>query len=165
MTVLRLTPADAEELRALRREALLAHPTAFSADPEIEAKLTLDDWRARLASRVWFGGRIDGALCGMCAFSTEASRKIRHTGHLGAMYVREAARGTGLAGGILKAFLDHAATEVEQVMLDVEAGNARAIKFYERHGFRTVGRTPRVILVDGVYYDELQMFRAVSNSD
>jgi len=66
---------------------------------------------------------------------------------------------------LIEAFLDHAVGAVEQVMLTVEAGNARAIKLYERHGFRTIGKMPRAILVDGVYYDELQMFRAVSSSD
>jgi len=54
---------------------------------------------------------------------------------------------------------------VEQIQLTVNADNARAIKFYERHGFRTVGRMPHALLVDGRYYDELTMVRAVSSSD
>jgi RimJ/RimL family protein N-acetyltransferase len=144
---------------------LLLHPTAFSADPDIENKLTLDDWRERLKNRVWFGGKLDGELCGMAAFSTENSKKTRHTGHLGSMYVRKAARGTGMADALMKAFIDHASLHVEQVILTVEASNARAIKLYERHGFRTIGRTPRALLVDGKYYDELQMFRTISASD
>ncbi len=165
MTVVRLTPDDAVALQSIRREALLLHPTAFSADPEIESKLTANDWRERLKNRVWFGGKLDGGLCGMAAFSTEASSKTRHTGHLGSMYVRKDARGSGLADELMKAFVEHATLHVEQVVLTVEASNARAIKFYERHGFRTIGRTPRSLLVDGTYYDELQMFRTVSASD
>lgn len=165
MTVARLTPDDAAALQALRREALLLHPTAFSADPELEAKFTLEQWRERLGARVWFGGTMGGVLCGMAAFSTEPSKKTRHTGHLGSMYVRQEARGTGMADALIEAFIDHATKHVEQVALTVEAGNARAIRLYERHGFRTIGRMPRSILVDGVYYDELQMFRTVSSSD
>ena len=65
MSVARLTVEDAEELRELRREALLAHPTAFSADPEIEAKMTIETWRERLRSGRWFGGKIDRTLVGM----------------------------------------------------------------------------------------------------
>ena len=162
--VARLTPDDAAALQSLRREALLLHPTAFSADPDIESKYTPEDWRERLKHRVWFGGTLDGVLCGMAAFSTEASRKTRHTGHLGSMYVRAEARGSGMADALMKAFLDHATAHVEQVMLTVEASNARAIKLYERHGFREIGCAPRALLVDGKYYDELQMFRTVSAS-
>jgi RimJ/RimL family protein N-acetyltransferase len=81
------------------------------------------------------------------------------------MYVREAARGTGLAAAIVQALLDHATREVEQVELTVNADNARAIKFYERQGFRIVGRMPRALRIDGRYYDELSMLRAVSSSD
>ena len=165
MTVARLTANDAQALQALRREALLLHPTAFSADPDVEAKLTLDQWRERLSTRVWFGGKLDGVLCGMVAFSTETSKKTRHTGHLGSMYVCQAARGTGMADELVGAFIDHASQYVQLVILTVEAGNARAIRLYERHGFRSIGRTPRALLVDGTYYDELQMFRAVSASD
>jgi len=165
VSVMRLTADDAGALQALRREALLLHPTAFSADPDIEAQFTLDQWRERLRTRVWFGGKLDGVLCGMAAFSTEPSRKTRHTGHLGSMYVRKEARGAGMADQLIQAFIDHATKHVEQVALTVEAGNARAIRLYERHGFRTVGKMPRSILVDGIYYDELQMFRAVSASD
>jgi len=165
VSVERLTLDDAEALQKIRREALLLHPTAFSADPELEAKLTIEDWRERLKSRVWFGGKIDGVLCGMAAFSTEASKKTRHTGHLGSMYVRKECRGTGMADELIRAFLKHAASHVEQVMLTVEASNLRAVKLYERHGFREIGRIPRSIVVDGRYYDELQMFRTVSASD
>ena len=81
------------------------------------------------------------------------------------MYVREAARGSGLADELMMAFLDYAATQVDQVILTVEAGNDRAIRLYERHGFRPVGKIPRSILVDGEYFDELQMFRTLSASD
>ena len=162
MIVIRLGPRDAEAVRDIRSEALRLHPTAFSADPDIEKKLTLDDWRGRLGASVWFGSIVDGALCAMVVFRTETSGKTKHTGHLGAMYVREAARGTGLADQLIEAILAHASHSVEQILLAVEAENVRAIKLYERHGFRTIGRIPRAILVDGRYYDELQMFRAVS---
>jgi RimJ/RimL family protein N-acetyltransferase len=163
LSIHRLGPLDAEALRQIRLEALRMHPTAFSADPDVEAAFTLDEWRERLKQRVWFGGKVDGALQGIAAYSTEThSKKLRHTAHLGAMYVREGARGTGLADDLITAFLEHATMHVEQVMLTVEAGNARAIKLYERHGFRVVGRMPRSIFVNGAYYDELQMFRTLA---
>jgi len=165
LSVARLNVEDAEELRGLRREALLAHPTAFSADPDIEAKLTIEMWRERLRSGRWFGGKIEGTLVGMASFWFEPSRKIRHTARVGSMYVRESARGSGMAGALLEAVLTEAAKGHEQVVLGVEAGNIRAMKLYERHGFRITGRFPRSLLVDGAYYDELEMYRTLSRGD
>lgn len=162
MTVAQLTVDDAEALRDLRREALLKHPTAFSADPEIEGKLTLENWRERLQRGNWFGGKLDGTLVGMASFWREPSCKIKHTARVGSMYVREVARGTGMAGELLEAVLTEAGKHVEQATLSVEASNMRAIRLYERHGFRIVGRFPRALLIDGTYYDELEMYRDLS---
>ncbi|HXC57330.1 MAG TPA: GNAT family N-acetyltransferase [Rhizomicrobium sp.] len=166
MSVVRLGPEDAEDLRDIRLEALRLHPTAFSADPDVESAFTLERWREGLKSRVWFGGRVAGVLAGINAFSIDGySKKVAHIGHLGAMYVRAGARGTGLADALMKNFLDYAVGKVEQVELTVEAGNAVAVKLYERHGFRTVGKMPRSIRIGDVFYDELQMYRLVSSSD
>jgi RimJ/RimL family protein N-acetyltransferase len=162
VSVARLNVEDAEELRELRREALRLHPTAFSADPDIEAKMTIETWRERLRGGRWFGGKVDGTLVGMASFWFEASRKTKHTARVGSMYVRDSARGSGMAGQLLEAVLDEAAKGHEQVVLGVEAGNVRAIKLYERHGFRVTGRFPRSLLVDGAYYDELEMYRMLS---
>jgi len=161
VNIARLNVEDAEELRELRREALRLHPTAFSADPDIESRLSLEDWRERLRSGRWFGGKVEGKLVGMASFWFEASHKTRHTARVGSMYVRESARGTGMAGQLLEAVLAEAAKACEQATLSVEASNARAIRLYERHGFRLIGRFPRALLIDGSYYDELEMYRTL----
>ncbi len=119
----------------------------------------------RLASAVSLGAFVDERLDGIAVFSRPRSSKIRHTGELGAMYVREVARGSGLADALIEAVLDHAATQVEQIKLTVNAENARAIKFYERHGFRTIGRLPHSLRIGARTYDELSMLRTVSSSD
>ena len=165
LSVARLNVGDAEELRELRREALRLHPTAFSADPDIESKLTIEDWRGRLQLGRWFGGKVEGTLVGMASFWCEASRKIKHTARVGSMYVRESARGTGMAGELLDAVLAEAARSCEQATLSVEASNTRAIRLYERHGFRLIGRFPRALLIDGKYYDELEMYRSLLRGD
>ncbi|MBV8357623.1 MAG: GNAT family N-acetyltransferase [Deltaproteobacteria bacterium] len=164
VTVIRLEPENAEALRNLRWEALTLHPTAFTADLDIESRLTLDDWREQIRKNVWFGGIVDGELVAMVALLIQASKKVKHTGYVASMYVRENERGTGLADRLMKALLAHAAECVEQVMLAVEAGNMRAIKFYQRHGFHVIGRIPRSILVDGKYFDELQMFLTIPSA-
>lgn len=160
-----LTPQDYDDFRALRLESLNLYPANFAADPDQEAAFSKEQWLARLATAVTFGGFVDGRLAGMVVFSRPASRKLAHTGDLGAMYVRDHARGSGLANALVEALLDHAAKHVEQIKLTVNAENARAIKFYERHGFCEIGRIPRSLNIDGRFYDDLLMLRRVSSSD
>ena len=160
-----LGPEDYDALREIRLEALRLHPANFAADPDQEAAMDKEAWLKRLASATSFGGFVDGKLSGLVVFSRPASPKLAHTGDLGAMYVRENARGTGLADAMIAALLDHAAKDVEQIKLSVNVENARAVKFYERHGFRAIGRIPRSLNISGRFYDDLLMLRRVSSSD
>jgi ribosomal protein S18 acetylase RimI-like enzyme len=146
----------------LRLESLRLLPANFAADLAQEEAMAKEQWLSRLASAASFGGFIDGKLSGMVVFSRPSRPKLAHTGDIGAMYVRDSARGTGLADALMTALLDHASQVVEQVQLTVNAENARAIKFYERHGFREIGRIPRSLHVGGHYYDDMLMFRSVS---
>ena len=161
----RLGAADAESVGALRIEGLRLHPEAFTADPERDAALTQEQWRERLSQAGWFGAFRDGTLEGLAWYRAGSSFKTAHIGEFGAFYVREAARGTGAARALLEAVLEDAAGKIEQMKLAVNADNARAIKLYERLGFRTVGRIPDSIRVNGRSYDELIMLRQVSTSD
>ncbi len=74
------------------------------------------------------------------------------------MYVRQPARGTGLADALMANWLDYAKGRAEQAVLTVEALNRRAIALYERHGFAITGRKPRSMKVGGIFFDELEMW-------
>jgi ribosomal protein S18 acetylase RimI-like enzyme len=163
--VKRLGSDDAAALRALRIEALTLHPACFCADLDLERELTLEQWEERLRRAAWFGAKKDDTLIGMVAFTRPVSKKIGHTGELASMYVRAGERGTGVATALLKAVIDHAAEGVEQLKLTVNADNTGAIRFYERHGFRTVGRIPNYIRIGEAVHDELTMVRSISSSD
>ena len=159
-----LTAEDYEALREIRLEALRLHPEAFAADLAQEEVMSKEQWLARLASATSFGGFVDDALVGIAVFSRSGRPKLAHTGDLGAMYVRESARGSGLADLLMQTLLAHAAGEVEQIKLTVNAENARAVKFYERHGFRAIGCIPNSLRVAGRDYDELLMLRVLARS-
>jgi len=161
----RLGVDDADALRAIRLEALRAHPEAFCSDPDVVEAFTREHWVDGLAKGTWFGVRKDGALVGIAAFTRPGSKKLSHTGELSAMYVRDDMRGKGAADALIRGIIGLAVSEVIQIKLTVNAGNARAVKLYERHGFRIVGRIPRVIRVGERLYDELVMIRTVSPSD
>lgn len=78
-----------------------------------------------------------------------AAVTARPTIELSKFYTRAAAHGTGVAGPFMAATLDAAtldaasatgATGAASVWLGVNEENARAIRFYEKHGFVKVGR-------------------------
>jgi len=161
----RLGVADVEVLRAIRLEALRLHPEAFCFDLDVAEALTHDQWADGLAKGTSFGVRMDDVLVAIAAFTRPCSKKLMHTGELSAMYVRAEMRGKGIADTLIRGIIGHAVSEVEQIKLTVNAENARAVKLYERHGFRIVGRIPRVIRVGDRLHDELIMVRGVSPSD
>ncbi len=61
--------------------------------------------------------------------------------HLFAICVEPSAQGTGVASAVMTAYLDKERRHgAHRVQLSVFTDNARAIRFYEREGWRAVGR-------------------------
>ena len=164
--VRKLTAADVPVLRELRLESLRLHPECFGADLEVEEAMSVADMASRMTSGISFGGFVEGVLSGIVVFVKPNRRKTGHTADLGAMYVRASARGTGLADALVGAVIDQSLESgAEQIKLTVNAENQRAIKLYERHGFRTIGRYPNSLRVGDRTYEELIMLRTVSATD
>ena len=154
----RLVPADAAIYRAVRLEGLVAHPDSFVSSAEEEAALPLNDFEERLRSRATFGGWTDGPdLAGIAHLVIPAPAKMRHKAVLGGVYVRLAARGTGLSRALLDAVIDHAREVVEGVNLFVNSANDPAIALYEGAGFRRFGLERRAVKIGDAYHDELLM--------
>jgi GNAT superfamily N-acetyltransferase len=148
----------AATFRELRLEGFARQPRAFRFAPEDEASMPPEAAARRLEEAHVVGGFAEGALHGVAGFSRTAGAKLSHKGLLWGMYVRDAARGTGLADAIMRGILEHARTEVETVLLTVVADNGRARRFYERWGFAVYGVEPRAVrLGDGDYLDEVLM--------
>jgi len=152
--VRQLTEDDAEIYREIRLQALELHPEAFQATYESAAELPLDAFRQRLRRYALFGGFSDGTLCGIVGFLPLKNPKISHKGLIWGMYVKEEARGSGLAEKILEAVVDYARDEVEQLLLSVIEDNGRARRFYEKMGFEPYGLERRALKIGDRYYDE-----------
>ncbi|MDJ0946905.1 MAG: GNAT family protein [Kiloniellales bacterium] len=152
--VRRLTEDDAEGFREIRLEALKSHPESFQSTYESAAELPLDAFAQRLRRYALFGGFIGDELYGFVGFFPLRNPKISHKGIMWGMFVKEDARGTGLAEAMVGAVLDHAQGTVEQVLLSVIVENKRARRFYEKMGFEPFGLERRALKIDGRYYDE-----------
>ena len=154
ISVRRLTADDAEAFRALRLEALERYPEAFQSTYESSADLPLDAYAQRLRQYAVFGGFRDGELCGFVGFYRLKNPKIKHKGILWGMYVKEDARGTGLAEAIVENVVDHARGQVEQLLLSIITDNERARRFYERMGFEVYGLERHALKIGKRYCDE-----------
>ena len=162
MQIRRLTPADASIFQSLRLESLRTEPAAFGASVEEECSLPLSTIEARLLEkndRASFGAFKDGVLLGHVGLGRENLKKLSHKGFVWGMYVVPTARRQGIARELLRAALSLARSvdEIKQLNLCVNADNLAAIALYELLGFKTYGREPGAMLVNGELFDEVHM--------
>lgn len=162
----RLHPADAAAFRDIRLEGLRLHPAAFGASYDDENAQPLDWFAARIADHAVFGA-FSGAenLEGVAGLMVPAARKTRHKGVVWGMYVRESARGSGLAAALLGRVLEHAASVVEEVKLEVSPDNRAAMRLYEAAGFGVYAREPRALKIGDAYHDSLFMTLRLTRPD
>lgn len=162
MIIRRLTSLDVEAYLAVRTEGLTRDADAFRVDPKDDAAFGRDGWRARLDRDYVVAAENDGLILGIGGFARIPGVKTEHKGLIWGMYVRPEARGTGAANAIMTALLAYAPTVARQVQLTVVAANARAVAFYERHGFARYGVEPQSVRgADGSFADEALMWRRV----
>ena len=152
-----LTPADAAPYRAIRLEALAAHPEAFGSTFEREQEKPLAWFAERLATSDVFGAFIADELAGTAGFRREDGAKTAHKAVLWGMYVRPGARRSGTGRLLVDAVAAHAAQRVEQLQLVVVSENVAAIRLYTAAGFVEYGRGVRALKQDGRYFDEILM--------
>jgi RimJ/RimL family protein N-acetyltransferase len=158
ITLRRLEPRDVDAYRTLRLEGLKAHPEAFGSSWDYEVEQSASWWTERLTTSAVFGGGVDSApLAGVAGFRVRDGAKLAHKGILWGMYVRSAARGTGLAAALVREVVTHARPLVEEVCLTVVATNTAALRLYRAAGFAEYGLERHALNVDGTFHDEVLM--------
>ena len=165
-TVRRLRAADAGDFKRVRMEGLRLDPDQFRialADEDAVAESVV---AARLEAGFVVGGFIGGELMGVGGLSRSDGAKMRHRALLWGMYVRAAARGSGLADAIVSALLDQARAEgIVSVVLTVIGENGRALRLYARSGFVPYGTEPRAVWTGERYLDEVLMIRRMDDRE
>lgn len=91
--------------------------------------------KASDTAQVWVAER-EGTIVGLAVCTCEAD-----TGELQALYVVPQAWASGVAGALHETALDWMRPRINEAILWVGEGNARARRFYEREGWRTDGET------------------------
>ncbi|WP_415919727.1 GNAT family N-acetyltransferase [Tateyamaria sp. SN6-1] len=159
--VRKLVGEDATTWRTLRLEALSLYPTAYLSTHDEAAAIPLEDIAAGLDHGHTFGVFDGDDAVGMASLVPQSRVQTRHRGEVGGFYVRRAAQGQGAADLLLGALIGAAqALGVWQLELNVAASNARAIRFYARHGFVECGRIANATLAGGAVEDDLLLIRS-----
>lgn len=153
---------DASALRDLRLEALQNHPEAFGSDHETESQRGVSETEERLRDDMGatFVAEANSHLAGMAGIGRYRHKKTRHNATIWGVYIRPEWRGRGILDRLMEACSGWAAKRnVEMLKLAVVSTNVAAINGYLRAGFRIYGVEPRVLLLNGVYYDEFLMVK------
>ncbi|WP_179213877.1 GNAT family N-acetyltransferase [Rhizobium sullae] len=154
----RLDRNDASSFREVRLEALANHPEAFGASWEEEQSLSEAHFAGRLENGLVIGGLSDdGILAGTIGVSKSKAIKMQHIGSIWGMYVRQAARGTGLSRLLLSAAIDEVGTTLRSLRLSVVSSNVPAIRLYKSMGFDEWAVEVEALKVGDTYYDEILM--------
>ncbi|MBV9559897.1 MAG: GNAT family N-acetyltransferase [Bradyrhizobium sp.] len=154
-----LTPDEAALYRDIRLDGLRETPDAFASTFAREDAMTLAWFAERIVRGNIFGAFSGDALVGVAGYWPQEGAKVSHKAGLWGMYVRPAARGSGIGGRLIEAVVGHATGRVELLQLGVASGNEAALRLYRKMGFSEYGREMKALKQDGRYIDEILMVR------
>ncbi len=105
------------------------------------------------ANQLYLLGVLDGGIAAALIFSAPQRARLRHCGELG-MSVSKRYWGLGIGALMLDALIAWArAGEIRKLNLRVRTDNQRAIRLYEKKGFKLEGTLRREMSLGGRYYD------------
>ncbi|MBR0724784.1 GNAT family N-acetyltransferase [Bradyrhizobium manausense] len=159
-----LTPTDAARYRAIRLEALAAHPEAFASTFAREQEKPLAWFAERLTNSDVFGAFIDDEIVGVAGFRRQDGPQTLHKADLWGMYVRQSAGRAGVGRRLVDTVIAHAARHVEKLQLSVMSKNEAALRLYKAAGFVEYGREVKALKQNGRYFDEVLMELFVDGS-
>jgi ribosomal protein S18 acetylase RimI-like enzyme len=153
----------------LRLRGLRDHPEAFGETAQAFESRSLDSISERITTQSKLGAFIlaavsqAGTMLGCVGLAAQEPGKSRHRAIVWGMYVIPEARGQQVGRLLLDELLARAQKLdfLEQIHLSVVTSNGAAVRLYENMGFKTFGTDPRVLKVDGQYFDEYLMVRPV----
>jgi len=128
----------------------------YSVEDEIKTIETM----AESKNSVMFLGFIGKELVSVANLSGKSRDRMKHNATLG-LSVRKAFWNQGVGKAMMKKLTDFADKNkvLEQIDLEVRSDNLNAIHLYESFGFVKTGVMPRLMKIDGEYFDTFILVR------
>ena len=118
----------------------------------VEAEAAYLGMQAGSADNVQYLAKVDGEIIGTASLM-RARGRMRHRGEFG-VSLKKAWWGCGAGSALTEAVLAFArANDFEQLNLEVRSDNARAIRLYEKYGFRKLCVFPAFFKINGQAID------------
>jgi UDP-4-amino-4,6-dideoxy-N-acetyl-beta-L-altrosamine N-acetyltransferase len=156
-------------LRAIEREEIPTYVRWFN-DPEVRQYLEMYLPMSVAEEEQWFEAHLKDDTSRIFGIETEEGRLIGNIGlhnldwknrnaELGIVIAEKEYWGRGYGTDAVKTLLDFAFNEMNlhRVSLSVYEFNERAVRCYEKCGFRHEGRAREALFRDGSYHDHLLM--------
>lgn len=136
-SIRRATPADSEAILSCLRAAFAPYQSRYTPDAYQDTVLTPKSLQERMQTMSVFVAESGGEIIG-----TIACNKVKgEEGHLRGMAVRSDHQGKDVAAALLeKAEAELREAGCIRITLDTTEPLRRAVRFYEKHGFRKSGR-------------------------
>ena len=118
----------------------------------LEAEQTYLGKQYESADNVQYLAKVNGEIIGTASLNRKP-RRMSHRGEFG-ISLKKAWFGCGAASALTEAILSFAKENgFEQLNLEVRSDNARAIRLYEKYGFRKLCTFPNFFKINGEYID------------
>ncbi len=163
-TVRLLTPADLDSLVALRAEALLDSPWAFTGSPDEPRDAEIVRTSINPPHNAVVGAFDDesgaaGALLASAGIVHDQRAKRAHVALIWGVYVTPRARGRGTGRAVVSRAVEvaRAMKGVTTIQLACSENSTAAAALYRSLGFVHWGTEPDAIRVGGKSYNELHM--------
>ncbi|MES1197025.1 MAG: GNAT family N-acetyltransferase [Pseudomonadota bacterium] len=168
IAIRRCTPADAPALALVAQATMLEAFAGVIEGADLVANVLNDRnasafeyWLAEPEARLWLAELRDAPIGYVGLAAPDLPLPVMSDDiELKRIYALTRFHGGGIANTLMHTALDEArAMGKARMLLGVKADNARAIAFYAKHAFTTIGT--RRFLVGANYYDDVVMARAL----
>lgn len=154
----RLGASDLEAFKHLRLMSLEIEPENYASTHAEWAAMPDEEWCQYLTGEPVFAGFDGDKPVALAGVIHQVRERMAHRASVAMVFVVPERRGSGLAGEIMDHVIAYAREcGLLQLELAVHAGNARAVRFYERLGFERYGLLPRGYREAGCDVDDLFM--------